>query len=165
MQEDAAHVEVAGRLRQLATAVCPVDDSVSEAEADDEAGGGVERHGHGVAELRVGVGRVVDVDPALDQAEDGAGQRAEEGDVDAVAQSLRKLDLAEIDADRLEDLFDHGRSDEDEEQEAARPDLGDDGAADPQRATRQGEEDDGDVRERRCLPRRWQGGDGFDGQR
>jgi hypothetical protein len=129
----------------------------------------VERHGYGVAELRVGVGRVVDVevdvDPAFQQAEDDATQRAEKGDVDAVAQGLREPDLAEINADRLEGLLDYRCADEDEEQEAARSDLGDDGAADPQRTTRYGEENDGDVRERRCPPRRRQRGSGFDGQR
>jgi hypothetical protein len=49
----------------------------------------VEGDGHGVAELSVGVGGVVDVDvdvdPALQQAKDDAGQCTEERDVDAVA--------------------------------------------------------------------------------
>jgi hypothetical protein len=163
MEGDTTDVEVAGRLREGGAAVDPFHDGAGEAKADDEAGDGVKGNGDGVAEgderVRGVVDVDVDVDPAFDQAEGDAAEGAKEGDEEAVSERLRQPDLAEIDADGLEDLLNDGSADKNEQQITAGTDFGDDGAEDAEEAASDGQQGDGDVGGGRCLLLRWQMGD------
>jgi len=154
----------------------PVDDPPVEAEANDEAGERVHRHRHREAvkdEARARVREVeLDVGQALDETEDDAGERGQEGRVQLAAQRPRPANQEQVDAGRLQRLLDDRRpGDGEEDPEAEGLQLLDEGAGDAQGTSDQRQRHGQDVERQPILRRlllrlrRWRGRAGSGGLR